>query len=112
MCKASPGVECVHQMTGPARLRVALDATPLLGLRTGVGVFCLGALQALAERPELDVRAFAVSWRRRAGIEALLPPNVSARQRPMPARPLHALWRRGAAPPVEWFIGEVDVVHG
>jgi glycosyltransferase involved in cell wall biosynthesis len=99
-------------MTGPARLRVALDATPLLGLRTGVGVFCLGALRALAERPELDVRAFAVSWRRRAGIEALLPPNVSAAQRPMPARPLHALWGRGGAPPVEWFIGDVDVVHG
>jgi glycosyltransferase involved in cell wall biosynthesis len=99
-------------MTGPARLRVALDATPLLGLRTGVGVFCLGALQALATRPELDVHAFAVSWRRRAGIEALLPPNVSAQQRPMPARPLHALWQRGAAPPVEWFIGQVDVVHG
>jgi glycosyltransferase involved in cell wall biosynthesis len=30
----------------------------------------------------------------------------------MPARPLHALWQRGAWPPVEWFIGRVDVVHG
>jgi glycosyltransferase involved in cell wall biosynthesis len=99
-------------MTGPARLRVALDATPLLGLRTGVGVFCLGALQALAERPELDVRAFAVSWRKRAGISTLLPRGVSATQRPMPARPLHALWGGWATPPVEWFIGNVDVVHG
>jgi glycosyltransferase involved in cell wall biosynthesis len=99
-------------MTGPARLRVALDATPLLGLRTGVGAFCLGALRALAVRPALDVHAFAVSWRRREGITALLPPNVSATQRPMPARPLHALWGRGAAPPIEWFIGPMDVVHG
>jgi len=99
-------------MTGPARLRVALDSTPLLGLRTGVGVFCLGALRALAERSELDVHAFAVSWRRRQGIDALLPANVSVRQRPMPARPLHALWRHGSAPPVEWFIGDMDVVHG
>jgi glycosyltransferase involved in cell wall biosynthesis len=99
-------------MTGPARLRVALDATPLLGQRTGVGVFCLGALRALAERSELDVHAFAVSWRRREGIEALLPANVSARQRPMPARPLHALWGHRSAPPVEWFIGDTDVVHG
>ncbi|HEY1651179.1 MAG TPA: glycosyltransferase family 1 protein [Acidimicrobiales bacterium] len=30
----------------------------------------------------------------------------------MPARPLHALWARGDRPPVEWFIGPVDVVHG
>ncbi len=97
---------------GSARLTVALDATPLLGHRTGVGVFCLGALGALGQRADLDVRAFAVSWRRRAGINDLLPPNVTAAQRPMPARPLHALWGRGATPPIEWFIGNVDVVHG
>ena len=30
----------------------------------------------------------------------------------MPARPLHALWGRGDVPPVEWFIGAADVVHG
>jgi glycosyltransferase involved in cell wall biosynthesis len=96
----------------PARLRVALDATPLLGTPTGVGVFCLGALGALGARTDLDVRAFAVSWRRRAGINALLPPGVAADQRPMPARPLHAMWGRGAWPPVEWFIGRTDVVHG
>jgi len=30
----------------------------------------------------------------------------------MPARPLHALWARGDVPPVEWFIGGADVVHG
>ena len=91
---------------------MALDATPLLGLPTGIGAFCRGALGALAARPGLDVRAFAVSWRRRAGIDAELPAGVSARQRPMPARPLHALWARADTPPVEWFIGKVDVVHG
>jgi glycosyltransferase involved in cell wall biosynthesis len=90
-------------MTGaeqPRRLRVALDATPLLGYRTGVGAFCAGALHALSERPELDVQAYAVSWRRRAGIDASVPSGVVTRQRAMPARPLHALWRRA------------DVVHG
>jgi glycosyltransferase involved in cell wall biosynthesis len=96
----------------PSPLRVALDATPLLGQPTGVGVFCLGALRALAVRTDLDVRAFAVSWRKRAGIEAKLPADVTAAQRPMPARPLHAAWGRAAWPPVEWFIGPVDVVHG
>jgi glycosyltransferase involved in cell wall biosynthesis len=91
---------------------VALDATPLLDRPTGVGVFCLGALRVLGERADLDVRAFAVSWRRRAGIAAAVPAGVSAAQRPMPARPLHALWSRRAWPPVELFIGPVDVVHG
>jgi glycosyltransferase involved in cell wall biosynthesis len=114
--QGSSGAERVPQVSGgvgvPARLRVALDATPLLGTPTGVGVFCLGALRSLGERPDLDVRAFAVSWRRRAGIGAHLPATVAAAQRPMPARPLHAMWGRAAWPPVEWFIGRVDVVHG
>ena len=30
----------------------------------------------------------------------------------MPARPLHAAWRHLSGPPVEWFIGRHDVVHG
>ena len=30
----------------------------------------------------------------------------------MPARPLHAAWSRSAFPPVEWFLGPLDVVHG
>ena len=96
----------------PALLRVALDATALLGLRTGVGAFCAGALDALSRRPALDVSAFAVSWRRRGRIGALLPDGVTARQRAMPARPLNALWGRSDAPPLEWFVGPVDVVHG
>ena len=93
-------------------MRVALDATPLLGLPTGIGAFCHGALAALGARPGVDVRAYAVSWRRRGLIRDHMPGGVTVRQRPMPARPLHALWARGNAPPVEWFIGACDVVHG
>jgi glycosyltransferase involved in cell wall biosynthesis len=96
----------------PGPLRVALDATPLLGQPTGVGVFCLGALTALGERADLDVQAFAVSWRLRQGIEARLPPGVVVRQRAMPARPLRAAWLRAELPPIEWFVGPVQVVHG
>jgi glycosyltransferase involved in cell wall biosynthesis len=99
-------------MTEAARLRVALDATPLLGLPTGIGAFCRGALGSLAGRPGLAVSAYAVSWRRRGGIDARLPAAVASRQRPMPARPLHALWSRADVPPLEWFVGPVDVVHG
>ncbi|HET9732578.1 MAG TPA: glycosyltransferase family 1 protein [Acidimicrobiales bacterium] len=92
--------------------RVAVDATPLLGHRTGVGVFTGCALGALAGRSDLSVAAFAISWRRRHGIRPLLPVGVGVVDRPMPARPLHAAWARWESPPIEWWTGPLDVVHG
>ena len=112
MCKA-PCVPPERSATSdPGRLSVGFDATPLLGQPTGVGLFCAGALSGLSALPGLDVSAFAVSWRRRHRIAALVPPGVPTRQRAMPARPLHASWGRFSGPPVEWFIGRHDVVHG
>jgi glycosyltransferase involved in cell wall biosynthesis len=93
-------------------MRVALDGTPLLGVRTGVGAFCREALAALSKRTELDVSAFAVSWRRRAELKPQLPKGVGNDQLPMPARPLQWSWAHLPGPPVEWFIGPTDVVHG
>jgi glycosyltransferase involved in cell wall biosynthesis len=95
-----------------ASLRVALDVTPLLGRPTGVGAFCAGALAGLADRTDLSVAAFAVSWRRRRLVESLVPPGVDVRQRAMPARPLHRAWAHRERPPLEWFVGPADVVHG
>ncbi|MHB1787921.1 MAG: hypothetical protein ACYCVN_00460 [Acidimicrobiales bacterium] len=94
------------------RLSVAVDATPLLGSSTGVGKFCSGALSGLAARQDLAVGAFAVTWRRRHALGARVPPGVTVLDRAMPARPLHAAWRHGDLPPLEWFIGRQDVVHG
>ena len=91
---------------------MALDATPLLGRPTGVGAFCAGALGGLAARADLDVSAFAVSWRRRRDIPGLVPARVSSRQRIMFARPLHVAWTHSSLPPIEWFIGSPQVVHG
>ena len=93
-------------------IKVAVDATPLLGTRTGVGVFCECALGALARRPDLELSAFAVSWRRRAGIRTHVPEGVRVIDRAMPARPLHRAWSLGSFPPIEWFAGAQDVVHG
>ena len=112
MCKAH-GVPPERPATAATdRLSVGFDATPLLGSPTGVGVFCAGALSGLAVRDDLDVSAFAISWRRREGIADRVPDGVSTDQRPMPARPLHAAWAHGHLPPVEWFLGRRDVVHG
>jgi glycosyltransferase involved in cell wall biosynthesis len=112
MCKAHPVPPERPATAADDRLSVGFDATPLLGRPTGVGVFCAGALAGLAGRDDVDVAAFAVSWRRRQGIAARLPVGMASGQRPMPARPLHAAWARGSFPPVEWFVGRRDVVHG
>lgn len=93
-------------------LRVAFDATPLLGPRTGVGEFCYGALQALAQRADVSMGAFSMSWRRRHGIASELPPGVVVHDRAMAASPLNKSWAHWSFPPIEAFVGRVDVVHG
>lgn len=100
------------RLAGADRVAVAVDATPLLGVRSGVGTFCHGMLCGLSRRDELRLSAFAVSWRRRGRLPAELPEGVPAVQRAMPARLVHAAWRRASFPPAEWFLGPVDVVHG
>jgi glycosyltransferase involved in cell wall biosynthesis len=91
---------------------VALDATPLLGTRSGVGTFTAYALDALAERPDLDLVAYAVSWRRRRMIRPFVPRGVTVVDRAIPARPANAAWRVAPGPPIEWWTGRLDVVHG
>ena len=93
-------------------LLVAVDATPLHGHQTGIGTFCKEALNALEARGGVNLKAFAVTWRGRTSIASLLPPRVALADRRMPARPLHAMWKRLDAPRIERFIGPVDVVHG
>lgn len=93
-------------------LRVAVDATPLLGERTGVGAFVAGALGALSADPGLDLSGYALSLRARGGLPEALPAGVRPLARPMPAGALLQAWARADQPPAEWWTGPVDVVHG
>ena len=93
-------------------LRLAVDATPLLGPRTGVATFCTEVLARLASRDDLELTAFAVTWRGRHALGDAVPPGVRVVTRPLAARPARMLWRRSDLPPVEWWTGPVDVVHG
>ncbi len=56
--------------------------------------------------------AYAASWRGRHDLADRLPVGVRAVDRPMAARPLREAWRRVDAPPVQWWTGPVDTVHG
>jgi glycosyltransferase involved in cell wall biosynthesis len=97
-------------------MRVALDATPLLGARTGIGRYVSGLAEALAglagpEPEELVLVPF--SWRGTRDLPAVAPggPRVRHGHRRVPARLLQAAWARLPWPPVEWLSGPVEVFH-
>lgn len=102
-------------------LDVGIDATPLLGVRTGVGRYVNGLLAGLATRgsdddPQLALSLTAFSLRGRAALRHPMAgeghrSEVVVRHRPVPARLLQASWQRWAFPPVEVLAGRVDIFH-
>jgi len=95
-------------VTRPA---VAIDATSLLGTTTGVGQVTAHLIEAVAARGDIDLRAFAISWRGRNGLGEQLPRGVTAATKPFPARLTRALWPHAPIPHVEHWTGPVDLVH-
>lgn len=93
-------------------LRVAFDAAPLLGARTGIGVATAGLLEALATRPELAFTAYGLTGTGWADLRRQLPAGVRPARAPLPAGPALRLWGRADHPAIEWWVGRVDVVHG
>ncbi|MGH9273829.1 MAG: glycosyltransferase family 4 protein [Acidimicrobiales bacterium] len=94
-------------------LRVALDATSLYDLRSGVGRFTEEVLEGAGRRADVDPVAYAVTWRGAGRLETLLPTGVrAAPRRRMAALPLRQAWARSDRPRIEWWTGPVDVVHG
>jgi glycosyltransferase involved in cell wall biosynthesis len=97
-------------------MRVGLDATPLLGPRTGVGRYVAGLVEALAELPcgePEEVALIPFTWRGTADLPRVAPaaPRLRCGRRRVPARLLQAAWAAVAFPPVEWLAGGVDVFH-
>jgi glycosyltransferase involved in cell wall biosynthesis len=95
-------------------VRLALDATPLLGPRTGIGQFTAAAMRALSGRPGTEVFGYALSWRGRAALREVLPPGVTSGWS-VPARPLLWAWARTDVVTAELIIDAddgVEVVHG
>jgi len=92
-------------------VRLAVDVTPLLGTRTGVGAFTSEVLTRLP-RPGLELTGFAVTRRGTSTLTAAVPDGVRLVRRPMVARPLRALWARTDHPAIERWTGAIDTVWG
>ncbi|MDQ2725636.1 MAG: glycosyltransferase family 1 protein, partial [Actinomycetota bacterium] len=80
---------------------VGIDATPLLGPRTGVGVFVDGLLSTLAGRPGLTLRAYGLTARGFRRLGAVLPPGVALRRLPLPAGVALRTWAAADVPTIE-----------
>jgi glycosyltransferase involved in cell wall biosynthesis len=71
-----------------------------------------GLLAGLARRDDVELRAYALTWRGRDALAAIVPPGVAAATRPVPARIVREVWERGLSRPrAEDWTGPVDVVH-
>src|SRR5680860_1041487 len=92
-------------------MRVAIDGTPLLGSRTGVGEVTHGIVNHLAARSDVDLVVYAVTFSGRRELASVIPAEARAAVRPVPARAVRALWARTAHPRIERWTGPVDVVH-
>jgi glycosyltransferase involved in cell wall biosynthesis len=97
-------------------MRIAFDVSPLSHPRTGIGNYILGSLSGLAAAAgeEHEIVAFApTSLRgRRAIPDALrdVPVEVQLRVLPFSHR-FRMAWSRRGRPPVERFLGTIDVLH-
>ena len=86
------------------RLRVAIDAGPLYGHRTGVGVATAGVLDALAARDDIELDPYVVSFRSR--------PAAGHRRLPMPGIVASHVWARSHWPRFDRWAGQADLIHG
>jgi glycosyltransferase involved in cell wall biosynthesis len=95
-------------------VRIVVDVAPLSHARTGVGNYIRGSLLGLVEAGADDVLAFApASPAGRREIErALEDVPVDRRLPTLPGAHLfRTAWSRLGAPPVERFLGALDVLH-
>ena len=91
-------------------MRVAIDATPLIGSRTGIGVFVEGLLRSfrdyIPDDADYHVAEYTLSLRARMNR------TTHGHWVPLPAAASSLVWRTFGGPKIEKFVGHIDVVHG
>lgn len=85
-------------------MKVAIDAGPLYGHRTGVGEAVDGMLAALSVRDDLELTPYLVSGRST--------PLPGHRRLPVPGIVASHLWSRADRPFADRWMGDADLVHG
>jgi glycosyltransferase involved in cell wall biosynthesis len=108
--------------TAVREITYGLDATPLLGRRTGIGRYVAevadGVLAGLAQDERLLLYAGTFRLNPLMGVshEPLYrlarDPRVRYRRHWFPVSAAHAVWNRVDAPPLEALTGPLDVFHG
>jgi glycosyltransferase involved in cell wall biosynthesis len=95
-------------------LRVGVDATPLMGVRSGVGQATAAMVDALVAADEgVDVVLWPITIRGSAGLRhAVARDRIRVVRSRVPARALSWVWSRATWPPGELFCGSVDVFWG
>jgi glycosyltransferase involved in cell wall biosynthesis len=83
---------------------VAFDGGPLLGPLTGIGAAVEQLAALLADRADVTVRPYALSFR------GTLPANTT--RLPLPALVAHRLWGRVQQPRLDHWLRPAQVVHG
>ena len=95
-------------------MRIAIDVSPLSHPRTGIGNYLAALVHSLARRQQTDVVAFAPTRPRgrRCILEALEGASVELCLVRVPySHMVRQSWSRLGWPPLERFIGSVDVLH-
>lgn len=98
-------------MTDDQPFEVALDVTPLIGPRSGIGYFVAEILDAMRGHSGITLVPYALSMRARiGGRDAALPEGT--RLLPFPAGPTITAWGRVDQPSAERWLAPARVVHG
>jgi glycosyltransferase involved in cell wall biosynthesis len=100
-----------REPTDGSQLRIAVDAMPLIGERTGIGHVTSQLLSGLVARNDVSAVGYAVSRTGHRALRGRLPAGARAATRWMPARLAMTMWQRMGWPRIEHWTGPVDIVH-
>ncbi len=85
-------------------MKVAIDAGPLYGHRTGVAVAAAGMIEAVDDETDVELLPYLVSGR--------ATPQAGHRRLPLPGIVASHVWSRSDRPNADRWLGDADLVHG
>jgi len=101
---AAPLFDYMNDSHPSPHITVAVDAGPLYGHRTGVGIAAAGLIDELETRSGITVKPYLVSFR--------ATPRPGHTRLPLPGIVASHAWSRRAFPRADRWLRGADVVHG